>query len=1070
MSSSTGRRPSRQAKLNAGDKIKDQMNHLRLLTSGKAYLDDDNHNDDNRNDDNDNEGENDKEAVVRPERRRRRSADDLSDAKHATTNDVTSPTTNTDMSKKTRSRSKEKKEENNEAVGAESPVSAEVVVERKPGRPKRQPTIDLDTTDHIDPAEESKKKPGQPKKQKAGDGDGDGTADQDESSIPAVEPKRKPGRSKRQKTVDDAGGEAGNTEPLVPTEESKKTLGRAKEQKTDDGDEGEVGGAESSMPAEETRMGPGRPKRQKTDDSDDTADHTKLSVLTGKPNKKPGQVMRQKEGDNEEDETGLESSIPTEVSRKKPGRSQKQKIVAADGEVDHTEPPTPTDGFKKRHEQPNKQKMDDDRETEAEYSKSVILTDEVRKKSARPIKLEATGNDDRAKRDESSTEEPNKKTGRPKRQRTDQESTDHVEASMSAEPKRRQRRSRKRAEDVSDSDNTELSTTRRGAKSREGRVRKQRQQHWSVNDTQGNLSESDYRLDSASESGLNSEKDVPKYARSRTGELEKGESENKSKDGAEEPDVQKRMKKPTVRELARMARVARIQKRDRKIQEKQDAKTARDRRKQEERDAKAAVKAKAKARAEAEKRKRARRSFLAMPVSVQLAHAVEKMAFQEKQHQPDEKVEYPALNGHNLAYQVLKRVRKDLTYRWPIREELLHSIPKSSFASTADNLDDFEEHGLGFVEELAGVPKKEEDYSDTDTEDDSAEFDEHVQETSGREVDEGDQSAEESAKEKELRRKRENHASYARNKPLKDILEREELAPRGRSERHQDERLANARLEAIQALFDGEVARFAQIQYQKGIPERIQDLDQFQESTFSRPCHQAVRTPIGSELSGFDQLDDLTRLQQRAIAFSAEDAVRKTLDRMTYVVRQGSLLRMPVYPVGRDALLRNKYERGWDTVMTSAALAGIDDRILKKVSMRMQNLLSKSKNIHHYEADSEGGWMTVEDAINKAKNPSSIPPQKNAQFVDPMDPDFDPRVSAKHRRKESHVPAADVYPQPRKDQEMVSTSRSGSVLSGSTSGSGTGTDSSSEGSASEGGNGSEGSHRSSDSEDDDGSG
>ncbi|KAF8946325.1 hypothetical protein BGZ47_000804 [Haplosporangium gracile] len=1031
MSSSTGRRPSRLAKLDAGDKIKNQMNHLLLLASGKAYLDDVNHNGDN-----DKEGRNDKEAIARPERRKRRSVDDLSDTERATTEDAISSITNTDVSKKTRSRSKKQKEDGSKAVGAESSVSAKVVVERKSGRPKSQPTGDLNTADHTDPTDESKKKPG--------------------------EPKKKLGRSKRQKTADDVGAEAGNTEPSVPIEESKKSPGRANKQKTGNDDEGEVGGAESSILAEETRMRPGRPTRQKTDDIEETADHTKPLAPKGKPNKKLGRTMRQKVEGNEENETGgAESSIPAEEIKKKPGRSQKQKTVAAEDGVDHTEVPAPTDESKKRHKQPKKQRVDDDKETKAEHPKSVILIDEVRKKSGRPIKPETTGNDDRAEHDELPPEEPNKKTGRPKRQRTSQESTEHVEASTSAEPKRRQRQPRKQAEDVSDSDDTELSTTRREIGSREGRVRKQ-QQHWTVNNTQGNSSESDYRQDSTSESGPNSDKDVSKYVQSRAGELEKGKS--KSKDGAEEPDVQKRMKKPTVRGLARMARVARIQKRDQQIQEKQDAKAARDRQRQEKRDAKAGVKARAKARAEAEKRKRARRSFLAMPVSVQLAHAVEKMAFQEKQRQSDEKLEYAALNGRNLTYQVLKPVRKDLTYRWPIREELLHSIPKSSFASTVDNLDGFEEHGLGFVEELTGVPKNEEDYSNTDTEDDIAGSDENAQETSDREDDESDQSAEESAKEKELRRRREDHALHARNKPLKSILEREKLAPRDRGERHQDERLANTRLEAVQALFDGEVARFAQIQYQKGIPERIQDLDLFQESTLSGPCHQAVRTPIGSELSGFDQLDDLTRLQQRAIAFSAEDALRKTLDRMTYVVRQGSLLRMPVYPVGRDALLKNKYERGWDTVMTSAALAGIDDRILKKVSMRMQNLLSKSKNIHHYEAGSEGDWMTVEDAIDKAKDPLSIPFQKKAQFVDPMDPAFDPRVlatSAKYRRRESHVPVANV-------QEMVTTSSLGSVSSGSRSGSGA--DSSPEGSASEGGDESEGSHRSSDSEDDDGSG
>lgn len=261
-----------------------------------------------------------------------------------------------------------------------------------------------------------------------------------------------------------------------------------------------------------------------------------------------------------------------------------------------------------------------------------------------------------------------------------------------------------------------------------------------------------------------------------------------------------------------------------------------------------------------------------------------------------------------------------------------YRIPESTFASTTDELDDFEKHGLGFVEELTGVPKNEEDYSGTDAEDDKAGSIEDVLETSEEEDseggDDGDQSAEESAKEKALRRRRELYVIRARKNALGSLLNREEPASRDRGERHEDERFANARLEAVQALFDGEVTRFAQVQYRNGISERIQDLEQLQKSILPESCHQAVRAPIGAELPGFDQEDNLTRLQQRAIGFSAEDAVRKTLDRLTYVVRQGSLLRMPANPNAAGASFKNKYERGWDTVMASAALAGIDDRFV----------------------------------------------------------------------------------------------------------------------------------------------
>ncbi|OAQ29386.1 hypothetical protein K457DRAFT_510520 [Linnemannia elongata AG-77] len=166
--------------------------------------------------------------------------------------------------------------------------------------------------------------------------------------------------------------------------------------------------------------------------------------------------------------------------------------------------------------------------------------------------------------------------------------------------------------------------------------------------------------------------------------------------------------------------------------------------------------------------------------------------------------------------------------------------------------------------------------------------------------------------------------------------------------------------------------------------------------------------------------------------------------------------------------------------------------------MRMQNLLSKSKNTHHYEAASEGKWMTVEDAIDRAKDPSRNPLQGKPHFVDPMDPTFDPRVlalNAKYRRhKENHAPVTNVKQQLEDGPAMISTttrlgtlspvlsasagssaesgSESGSV-SGSVSGSASGTRSNSEGSASESGSGSEGeseSSRNSDNDDADGSG
>ncbi|KAG0254937.1 hypothetical protein BGZ95_005905 [Linnemannia exigua] len=111
--------------------------------------------------------------------------------------------------------------------------------------------------------------------------------------------------------------------------------------------------------------------------------------------------------------------------------------------------------------------------------------------------------------------------------------------------------------------------------------------------------------------------------------------------------------------------------------------------------------------------------------------------------------------------------------------------------------------------------------------------------------------------------------------------------------------------------------------------------------------------------------------------------------------------------------VKTQYERGWDTVMTSAAMAGIDDRILKKVSMRMKNLLSKSANPHYYETEPEGQWATGEDAIDKERKTHLKRGEggtlgsegddriEERKFVDPMDPDFDPlvmKIRAEYRR------------------------------------------------------------------------
>jgi hypothetical protein len=156
----------------------------------------------------------------------------------------------------------------------------------------------------------------------------------------------------------------------------------------------------------------------------------------------------------------------------------------------------------------------------------------------------------------------------------------------------------------------------------------------------------------------------------------------------------------------------------------------------------------------------------------------------------------------------------------------------------------------------------------------------------------------------------------------------------------------------------------------------------------------------------------------------------------------------------------------------------------------MQNLLSKSKNSYHHEADSEGGWTAVDDTINKVKEPSRKPlgvKEPVVDSMDPMDPAFDPQelsgLADRLRGEDKPAPEADVKQGQKENNEIETTSglRSMSyVLSGSRSGtrsrsgsgsgsrSGSVSSSSPEGSASE--DESEGPHKSSDDdEDDDGS-
>ncbi|KAG0205306.1 hypothetical protein BGX28_003060 [Mortierella sp. GBA30] len=287
-----------------------------------------------------------------------------------------------------------------------------------------------------------------------------------------------------------------------------------------------------------------------------------------------------------------------------------------------------------------------------------------------------------------------------------------------------------------------------------------------------------------------------------------------------------------------------------------------------------------------------------------------------------------------LAFTVMDGYRADESYRWPVRETLLPCVPKSTYVDARDP-DFFEQQGMEFVEDLTGVPKTEDDYSTT--EDENEDEDEEGDDVNND--GEQDDDAEEAKQERllELRREAKRRAKDQR-------------------ERHEDERAASQRLEEVQEFFSEQMASFAQQQFRKGVPYRIHDLYTFQQQTLPQYRIRATRAPIGMSKAGDEQEDELTPIQEKASIFEAEDTLRTILYRLPYVIRQGALGEEPEYVrlgLPKPVSEKGGYERTWDTTMAAASLCGIDDRILKKVSHRMKNLLAASKFSRYYEEGSE---------------------------------------------------------------------------------------------------------------------
>ncbi|KAF8985924.1 hypothetical protein BGZ46_000534 [Entomortierella lignicola] len=341
-----------------------------------------------------------------------------------------------------------------------------------------------------------------------------------------------------------------------------------------------------------------------------------------------------------------------------------------------------------------------------------------------------------------------------------------------------------------------------------------------------------------------------------------------------------------------------------------------------------------------------------------------------------------------LALTVLDGRMDDETYRWPVREHLLPSVPKSSYMDTNTDVNFFEQQGMGFVEELTGVPKTEGDYS-------------------GDDEDEAYNSSDD------------EYALYKRRIAKK--------LRKQRQEQRANERDASNRLEQVHSFLKEEFVAYAHQQYRKGIPHRIKDLYSFQKQTLPPFRRRAVRAIIGDSKAGDEIEDELSPIQENAAAFAAEDSLRRILDRLPYAIRQGALGEVPEYvklgvpkPVSSIA----DYERNWDTVMAAASIAGVEDRILKKVGMRMKNLLSQSKHSRYYEPPPKAKFATAKSSENlEDLNLDNIlsqtrkhifrrpPPPKefwrrrpepfylSREFVDPLDPKYSADGIVKNVRK-----------------------------------------------------------------------
>jgi len=227
---------------------------------------------------------------------------------------------------------------------------------------------------------------------------------------------------------------------------------------------------------------------------------------------------------------------------------------------------------------------------------------------------------------------------------------------------------------------------------------------------------------------------------------------------------------------------------------------------------------------------------------------------------------------------------------------------------------DYDEYAARFVKELTGVPKTAKDYSGSSSESSDHETDEES-EPRLEHCDEEPGTGYDAEAEEARRDSRQREARAARKKR--------------KHERHADERAANTRLLQVQKFFNEEMTSFGQRQYRKGKEHRMDDKvrDILREKIL--PLYRDTAMSTKALNPDDDPDDEMTAIQERALAFAAENRTRKILDKLPWVIRQGALGAVPPYVangVPKPVTTEAEYERGWDTIMAAASMAGVEDR------------------------------------------------------------------------------------------------------------------------------------------------